>query len=552
MVSLRGNGSSIAQARMLGLALMASLAPARAQFTHPGCLSSQTDLNRMATKVSANAQPWKGSWDILVTNTNGFLGSTPEAVATIYAGNASQPENFMRLARDGARAYQLALRYHGSGTTIYADKAIGILNSWAATHTGWEGDSNVGLRAGIYGYQFACAGELLRNYSGWQAADFAAFQTYMVDRFYGVNNSFLTGHYGTVPGHYWSNWDLSTMASIMAIGVLCDNQTIFDQGLNYFYSGVGNGAITNAVTHVHPNGMGQWQESGRDQGHSVMGPQVMGAICEIAWNQGIDLYGYLDNRLLAGVEYVSKYNLWEDVPYVAYVWRNGQLASPVDQVQPVISSVGRGAVRPGWDLLYNHYVNRKGGAAPYIGRYAEATRPEGGGFNYGPNSGGFDSLGFTTLTHSLDPIAAGAAPSALVACVEGRQITLSWAGSTYAASYNVKRSTSSGGPYATLGVVGGNCLHYVDAGLTSGTTYYYVVSANAPGGESANSTEKAATCDGQMHGTVIGTAGSFNNSGAEGSLVFDGSVRNYFDAPTGSGSWAGIDLGDGASAVITG
>jgi len=33
---------------------------------------------------------------------------------------------------------------------------------------------------------------------------------------------------------------------------------------------------------------------------------------------------------------------------------------------------------------------------------AEKTRPEGGGGDYGPNSGGFDQLGYGTLTALLD------------------------------------------------------------------------------------------------------------------------------------------------------
>ena len=44
-----------------------------------------------------------------------------------------------------------------------------------------------------------------------------------------------------------------------------------------------------------------------------------------------------------------------------------------------------------------------------IGIAKTRLRPEGGGGNYGPNSGGFDQLGFTTLTCTIDktPIANG-------------------------------------------------------------------------------------------------------------------------------------------------
>lgn len=526
-------------------------------FEHPGCLSTQADLDRMTARVAAGEQPWKGSWDILVNNTNWWTNHTPEALETVCCDSGTCGSNFMNLARDAHRAYQLTLRYHGDGSTWAADKAVEILNAWASTHTGWNGNTNVSLRAGIYGYQMACAAELMRNYSGWQNSDFQAFQNYMLDQFLPINEYFLYYKHGTVPDHYWSNWTQSNVASMMAIGVLCDRRDIFDDAVNYFKGlkipehGSGTENINNSVVFRHPNGLGQWQESGRDQGHSLMGPQLTGVICEIAWNQGLDLYGYRDNLFLSSVEYISRYNTWQDVPFTTYVYVHKHPGSEQYWVQTNISSGGRGQKRPGWDLVYNHYVNRLGNAAPYTRQYAETTRPEGGGFNYGSNSGGFDGLGFTTLTHSCDPIASGAVPSNLLPYVEGRQITLSWAGSAYADSYNVKRSTTSGGSYTPIATVGPENLFYVDPGLTAGTTYYYVVSANMTGGETANSAELAVTATSQLHGTVIGTDGSWSQSGADKYKAFDDSTNSYFDPPSGD-AWAGLDLGSEVSAVITG
>jgi hypothetical protein len=64
------------------------------------------------------------------------------------------------------------------------------------------------------------------------------------------------------------------------------------------------------------NETGQCQESGRDQGHTQLGLAHLGDCCEIAWHQGLDLYGYADSLLLKGVEYTAKYNLGETVPFV--------------------------------------------------------------------------------------------------------------------------------------------------------------------------------------------------------------------------------------------
>ena len=46
-----------------------------------------------------------------------------------------------------------------------------------------------------------------------------------------------------------------------------------------------------------------------------------------------------------------------------------------------------------------------------------------------------------------------------------------------------------------------------------------------------------------LFGSVIGTAGSFGDSGNDRFNAFDGSLSTYFDAPTADGSWTGLDLG---------
>jgi hypothetical protein len=56
-----------------------------------------------------------------------------------------------------------------------------------------------------------------------------------------------------------------------------------------------------------------------------------------------------------------------------------------------------------WEMVYNHYTVCKGLDAPYCKMFAEKVRPEGGGGDYGLNSGGYDQLGYGTLTFSLDP-----------------------------------------------------------------------------------------------------------------------------------------------------
>ena len=85
------------------------------------------------------------------------------------------------------------------------------------------------------------------------------------------------------------------------------------------------------------------------------------------------------------------------------------------------------------------------------------------------------------------------APSNLIATAGDSQVALSWNTVTAATSYNVKRSTTAGGPYTTIAtnVTG---TSYLDTTVTNGTTYYYVITAvDSNGNESANSNEASAT-----------------------------------------------------------
>src|SRR2546423_11119767 len=120
------------------------------------------------------------------------------------------------------------------------------------------------------------------------------------------------------------------------------------------------------------------------------------------------MYGFNTNELLQLSEYTSKYNIQpldNIVPFVCYMnceYYNAN--TEANGIHTGVSSASRGTVRPGWSLIYNHYVNRRGLSAPWTALMVSQVNPEGGGGNYGPNSGGYDQLGYTTLAHTLGPI----------------------------------------------------------------------------------------------------------------------------------------------------
>ncbi len=302
-------------------------------------------------------------------------------------------------------------------------------------------------------------------------------------------HEFLVHHSGTPVSHYWANWDLCNMDGILAIGVLCDDRAKFDEAIEYFKNGAGNGSIKHAVPFLYPGGLGQWQETGRDQEHAQLGIGMMGTFCQIAWNQGLDLYGYDDNRFLAAAEYTAAYNLWKPVPFTFY-----NNADNVNNYWPSEETWwGRGRLqRPIWEMIYNHYVVLKGLEAPNLKAMAEVYRPE--GFEHD------DNFGFGTLTFTLNaadspypPAQAPPVPPGLVAQASIGRVCLSWKPSETANGYIVQRGTQRGGPYQTIASYIGAYPVYDDQSVTNDTTYFYVVSAKNQTGSSGNSIAAEAT-----------------------------------------------------------
>src|ERR1035441_6019292 len=100
---------------------------------------------------------------------------------------------------------------------------------------------------------------------------------------------------------------------------------------------------------------------------------------------------------------------------------------------------------------------------------------------------------------SATPTTPSPVPTGLRTTAGNAQVGLNWIPSAGAVSYNVKRSTVSGGnppgTYAAISTFGAvTVTNFTDTNVINSVPYYYVVSAvNAAGSESLNSTEAGAT-----------------------------------------------------------
>ncbi|MDB6065098.1 MAG: hypothetical protein JWR26_1306 [Pedosphaera sp.] len=103
------------------------------------------------------------------------------------------------------------------------------------------------------------------------------------------------------------------------------------------------------------------------------------------------------------------------------------------------------------------------------------------------NAGESANSAEASATPDVPPVA----PTGLTATAGTNQVALSWTGSAGAASYNVKRSTTSGSGYTTVGTTTAPTTAYTDSTAVKFTQYFYVISAVNAYGEGANSSPEA-------------------------------------------------------------
>ena len=102
------------------------------------------------------------------------------------------------------------------------------------------------------------------------------------------------------------------------------------------------------------------------------------------------MYGAAENRLLKGFEYTARYNLGGKVHFAPHVDTTGKYRFKR------VSALGRGALLPIYEMVWNHYHHRRGLDAPFTGQAAAKIRPEGPAF-------GADHPGFGTLLFTEEP-----------------------------------------------------------------------------------------------------------------------------------------------------
>lgn len=505
---LATTGLTAAAASLPALPATAVSVPAESSFVHPGILHRTEDLERMRQGIEAKEDPILRGFTAMAADARSSSSYTVQNTGQITTWGRGPSIFAGQAVSDAAAAYQNALMWALTGKRQHADKARDILNIWARSLQSVAGaDGQLG--SGLQGFKFANAAELLRHtgYNGWAEEDFAAFV-----------RSLRSVWYDTVSGYALfanGNWDDAALQTILAIAVLSEDKVMFENGLRWAAHGPGNGSVLNRVV----NASGQGQESGRDQPHEQLGQGLLGYSAQVAWNQGVGLFGLAGNRMLASYEYIARYNLgYDDVPFVPDLDRTGKY------FKSEISARGRGQFRPIFELAYSHYVSRLGLPAPNT-QAVIFRNPDGSRVIEGWHE---DDPGWGTLTYARpaggvgSPQSAPGIPGGVHAVGSSGQVALSWIPSVEptsgapARSYTIKRSTTPGGPQKLIAedVRGAG---FTDKAVSAGRTYFYVVAAVNEAGTSPDSLEAAA-----VPGLPEGWDSSDVATSSPGTTTFDG------------------------------
>ena len=347
-------------------------------FVHPGILFSQASLDHIFEVASKKTMPEYGSYLLLKNHPYASARYMMNGPYRIISRDGQYAFTKSKMEADFSAAYLNALMWVATKDESHAKKTLEILSAYADTLKLIPSTNDAPLLAGLEGLKIINALEILRyTYKGMTPEQMGKISNMITNVFLPVCETFYK-----TKAYTNGNWGPIVTKTYISAAIYLNNRTMYQKAVDFYYNAHDNGTIQNYIS----GSTGQIQESGRDQGHSQLGIGALATVCEIAYNQGDDLYGALNNRLLKGFEYVARYNLGDDtVPFTTYKDVTGKYSD-----WTVISDKSRGHFIPVYEMVYNHYVRIKGLSMPYTAEVIKRIQPEG----YDRDQPGFGTLLF--------------------------------------------------------------------------------------------------------------------------------------------------------------
>lgn len=379
---------------ILFVAWMGCITITAQKFVHPGLLHNTEDIERISSLVARRDSVAYLSYEKLLADPKSSADYKVRGPFEIIARDGAFASTKSPSENDALAAYYNALLYAVNRDRSHGAKAMEIIRLYADSLKCITGH-DAPLCAGLQGFLFVNACELMRyvplpqsSSQGkeaetlWTKQDTKSVERMLRNVCVPILNEFVK-----TPPYTNGNWGIAMNKLRIAMAVFLEDKKMYREALEYFTGTSDFGKKDNGSLPNYLSSTGQCQESGRDQAHVMLGLGCLAEICEVAWHQGIDLYGELENRLLSGYEYTCKANLGFEVPFELWKDKTGKYSQ-----WKVIGEGGMGQWRSVLEIAYNHYVGRKELQMPYTSMALRYVRPEGAGFTC--DNPGFGSLLF--------------------------------------------------------------------------------------------------------------------------------------------------------------
>lgn len=339
---------------------------------HPGMFMSQAQLDLMWLRVNHEPEhPAALGWARLMQDARAGLDYEPRPLTYVEFETSGTTESEDRLRNDAQAAYAHALAWVVTGDRAHCDKAIAILDGWSSTLAS-VGPSNLPaqlqLECAWIIPPFAAAAEIIRHFdggkSGWPRENVRRF-TELLEFFCG--KAFQCARWN-------HNQGVSGTLALLATAVFEDDPKLFALGVALWKE---------RLADILPKDLSQAAEITRDNFHVQYSLTALIHGAEIAWQQGVDLYGVcLDGetvpRLALGLEYFAGLFL-------------GEIPSP--PLPDGATYVNATRAFSAYEMAVNHYTNRSPQPVGTLTRSVETQiRPD----------SRMDShfVGWSTLTHA--------------------------------------------------------------------------------------------------------------------------------------------------------
>ncbi|UUZ78757.1 hypothetical protein LJK88_26070 [Paenibacillus sp. P26] len=503
-------------------------------FHHPGIAMRQADLDHMRDHVRAGDEPWNTAFHafssdpesrknprIYYENGNDLFVNIrgPWAFTDANGKHWPNPSDYVgtRANTDSLTAFKQAIMWYITGDETYRANAMAIIRDYSAIQSVAP---HISFRFATMTYLLTAAAEILR-YSDTPTQSLKWTETDTQNLIHALNLVTVTYN----PHTFFMNQHQFNVMGTIGRAVFTNDLKLYAEAVEATTvnsagePGGRNGSIKyemRMMTQNEETGAPlapsdyhvQEMEMGRDVGHSYDDVAGLSTLAQTIYAQGtkvdpvngtmssvanaVNVFNFLDDRLLAGTTYILKYHLGYDE-----LWTPGW----ADQERNIkyfdtINPDARGRIDAFYSVLYNYYkyIEQRDMTQEkykYLAYAYETRMPEVAGKDYPlatllytPDAAKADGLSNRKILSGITGLTATAAGS--------DTINLSWTEVSGALGYNIYSSTTADGVFTKMNSAPISGTSYSSTGLSPNSIYYYKVGV---AGGSTSAVVSATTTD---------------------------------------------------------